>query len=202
MNRARRNGFVGDEGGSATIEYAILFLPLIALVLITFQIALAYHFSLTAQQAVEIGARVAAVNDPVARNMPATNALDPASGFSLGDSCARGACVAPEGGPWTCSGANLGGACDAGAFAKIFGEVGRIAYLLEPEDLSITYYYARLGLAGGPFAPIVEVKIGEKPFFLQFFFNIAFGSGEDASRWLTLPSVAASAVAEDLSSTD
>lgn len=202
MRRARGKGFAGDEGGSASIEYMILFLPLIALVMIAFQIALAYHFSLTAQKAVELGARVAAVRDPVARNMPAVNALDPASGLRDGDSCARGACVTPEGGPWTCSGESLGGVCDEAAFARIFDEVARIAYLPKPEDLSITYYYARLGLAGGPFAPIVEVKIRERPFFLQFFFNIAFGSGEDASSWLMLPSVAASAVAEDLSSTD
>lgn len=198
--RARR--FLSDERAAASIEYVILLLPLIALVFTSFQIALAYHFALTAQKAVELGARIAAVRDAAHRGMPSTNALDAASGMVNGDPCGLGACVDP-GGPWTCSGADVGGVdCDAAAFNEIFAEVGRIAYLLEPADLTVRYSYGRLGFAGGPFTPIVEVIIEERPFFLQFFFNLAFGSGEDASRELRLPAVAASAIAEDLRSTN
>lgn len=197
---ARLPSFRRDESGAATIEYVILLLPLIALVFTSFQIALAYHFALTAQKAVELGARIAAVRDPVHTGMPLENAAAP--GARVGDSCALGGCAAP-GGPWRCSGSDLGSAdCDAAAFSAIFDEVGRIAYLLSPEDLTVTYSYAALGFAGGPFTPIVEVTIEERPFFLQFFFNLAFGSGEDSSGRLTLPAVAASAIAEDLSSTN
>ncbi len=200
MKMTRKAPFGRDDSGAATIEYVVLLLPLIALVFTSFQIALAYHFALTAQKAVELGARIAAVRDPVHIAMPTRNEIAP--GARAGDPCALGGCVAP-GGPWRCSGNEVsGGDCSAAAFATIFGEVGRIAYLLSPEDLTVTYSYAGLGFAGGPFTPIVEVSIEERPFFLQFFFNLAFGSGEDASGALNLPAVAASAIAEDLSSTN
>ncbi len=194
--------FLSDERAAASIEYVILLLPLIALVFTSFQIALAYHFALTAQKAVQLGARIAAVRDPVSVAMPRENTLDTSSGFEIGDPCGLGACVDP-GGPWTCTGAEAGsGQCDAAAFAEIYSEVGRVAYLLQPGDLTVRYSYGRLGFAGGPFTPIVEVIIEERPFFLQFFFNLAFGSGEDSSNELRLPAVAASAIAEDLSSTN
>ncbi|MFV0472710.1 MAG: TadE/TadG family type IV pilus assembly protein [Pikeienuella sp.] len=194
---ARR--FLGDEAGAATIDYVLLLLPLLALVFFSFQIALAYHFALTAQKAVELGARVAAVRDPVHAALPRTNRIAP--GRALGDACALGGCLAPEGGPWICVGDDLKeGDCDAAAYGRIFDEVARVAYLLDPGDLSVTYSYAELGFAGGPFTPIVEVSIRERPFLLQFFFNLAFTSGENESSELNLPAVAAAAVAEDMSS--
>jgi len=194
--------FASDRSGSATIEYVVLFLPLIALVFVSFQIALAYHFALTAQKAVELGARIAAVRDPVHTGMVRTNAINTANGASFGDSCAVGGCAVPTGGPWSCSGDDVGnGDCDAAAYAEIYDEVARIAYLLEPSDLSVTYSYAGLGFAGGPFVPLVQVSIVERPFFLQFFFNLAVG-GTSAPDELRLPAAAASAIAEDLSSSN
>lgn len=195
--------FLADRSAAASIEYVVLFLPLMAMVFISFQIALAYHFSLTAQKAVELGARIAAVRDPVHTGMVQTNAINVAVGASFGDSCATGNCVVPTGGPWTCSGEDAGsGPCDAAAYNEIFNEVARIAYLLDPADLSVTYSYAGLGFAGGPFVPIVEVAIVERPFFLQFFFNLASGRPQGGTEELQLPAVAASAIAEDLSSTN
>lgn len=199
----RLRGFAQDVRAAVTIEYVVLLLPLLMLVFVSFQIALAYHFSLTAQKAVELGARIAAVRDPVSLLLPRVNTFDGGSGASLGDPCAEtGACVDP-GGPWVCTGADLGGgACSAAAFQDVFAEVDRIAYLLDPEDLSVSYYYGRLGYAGGPFVPIVQVSIQERPFFLQFFFNLGFGLGGDPDGRLDLPAVAASAIAEDLSTSN
>lgn len=195
--------FLRRDDGSAAIEYVTLLLPLIALVFTSLQIALAYHFSLTAQKAVELGARIAAVRDAVHTGLPSTNELDTGSGFGVGDECGFGACVDP-GGPWTCSGATVATDpnCDLASFNEIRNEVARLAYLLDDEDISITYSYGLLGFADGPFVPIVEVAIEERPFFLQFFFNLAFGGGDDESFEVTLPSVAATAIAEDLSSTN
>lgn len=199
--RRRFIALLRDESGSAsTIEYVVLLLPLLALVFTSFQIALAYHFSLTAQKAVELGARIAAVRDPVHTALPATNGLNPNGLFEIGDACAAGACE-DMGGPFTCSGEDIGtGVCDATAWAAIAQEVASLAYLLDPNDLSITYYYGALGFADGPFTPIVEVKIRERPFFLQFFFNLGIGQGGDDAQEVGLPAVAATAIAEDLSS--
>ncbi|MGB0505171.1 MAG: TadE/TadG family type IV pilus assembly protein [Pikeienuella sp.] len=194
--------FLRDPNGAVTIEYVVLLLPLLALVFTSFQIALAYHFSLTAQKAVELGARIAAVRDPVFTALPEANTLVSSGEFLEGDSCASGACN-DMGGPYSCSGAELGtGSCDAVAFAAISDEVSRLAYLLDQDDLTITYYYGALGFAGGPFTPIVEVRIEERPFFLQFMFNLGFGQGGSEAQEVSLPSVAATAIAEDLSSTN
>ena len=195
--------FLRKEDGSAAIEYVALLLPLIALVFTSLQIALAYHFSLTAQKAVEQGARIAAVRDAVHEGLPSTNELDTGSGLSAGSACGFGACVDP-GGPWTCSGETVATdpSCNVAKFNAIRDEVARLAYLLDDDDLSITYSYGLLGFADGPFVPIVEVAIVERPFFLQFFFNLAFGGDDDESFQVTLPSVAATAIAEDLSSTN
>ena len=202
MKRTLHTFFRKDDG-SAAIEYVTLLLPLIALVFTSLQIALAYHFSLTAQKAVELGARIAAVRDAVHTGLPTTNELNESSGLGVGDECGFGACVDP-GGPWTCSGETVATDpnCDLARFNEIRNEVARLAYLLDDEDISITYSYGLLGFADGPFVPIVEVAIEERPFFLQFFFNLAFSGGEDESFEVTLPSVAATAIAEDLSSTN
>lgn len=196
------SAFLRKDDGSAAIEYVALLLPLIALVFTSLQIALAYHFALTAQKAVELGARIAAVRDAVHVGLPSTNELVTGSTFTAGMACGFGACVDP-GGPWTCSGATIASDanCDVAKFNEIRDEVARLAYLLDDDDLSITYSYGLLGFADGPLVPIVEVAIVERPFFLQFFFNLAFG-GDDDSFEVTLPSVAATAIAEDLSSTN
>ena len=194
--------FFRNDDGSAAIEYVALLLPLIALVFTSLQIALAYHFALTAQKAVELGARIAAVRDAVHEGLPATNQLDQSSGLSAGAPCGFGACL-DAGGPWTCSGATVttDPNCDTQKFNEIRDEVARLAYLLDDDDLSITYSYGLLGFADGPLVPIVEVAIVERPFFLQFFFNLAFGVDDDDVE-VTLPAVAATAIAEDLSSTN
>lgn len=187
-----------ENGSAATLEYVVLLLPLLALVFTSFQIALAYHFSLTAQKAVELGARIAAVRDPVFTALPDVNTLNNNGEFEIGDACAAGACE-DMGGPFTCTGEDVGSElCDATAWAAIAQEVANLAYLLDPDDLSITYFYGALGFAGGPFTPIIEVRIRERPFFLQFFFNI--GIGESDGNEVGLPSVAATAIAEDMSS--
>jgi hypothetical protein len=200
--RPKFSDFFDDQNGAVTIEYVVLLLPLLALVFTSFQIALAYHFSLTAQKAVELGARIAAVRDPVYTALPSENTLVSSGEFQVGDSCASGACD-HMGGPYSCSGSELGtGDCDSDAFAAISNEVSRLAYLLDTDDLTITYYYGALGFAGGPFTPIVEVKIEERPFFLQFMFNLGFGQGGSEAQEVSLPAVAATSIAEDLSSTN
>ena len=202
--------FLKDKDASATLEYVILFLPLIALVFTSFQIAMAYHFALTAQKAVENGARLAAVRDPVfgPNLLPDRNAR--ASFATTGAECASringvSPCVPPAGSPWVCRFEDLDGAnCDRDAFEEIFNEVSRLAYLLEPENMMITYRYAELGMANGPFIPLIEVTILERPFFLQFGFSLTFengGNGPDAEVQV-LPAATATAIGEDLSSTN
>lgn len=204
--------FLREKRAAATLEYVVLFLPLIALVFTSFQISLAYHFALTAQKAVENGARVAAVRDPAVRRSEFPTENGRAPNVRSGAPCSLpGNCVVPTPSSWTCFGADLDDAiCDPVAFDAIFQEVASLAYLLNPEDVAITYRYAGLGFAGGEFIPIVEVTILEKPFFLQFLFEAsAFGGAEDEEDGdgprlgvSVLPAVTATAIAEDMSSSN
>ena len=201
MTMVRRiRSFLADRSGAATVEYVVLFLPLVALVFTSFQISLAYHFALTSQKAVENGARFAAVRDPAVVGMPEEYGI----GTVGGDACSNpGACTLADPGPWVCEGADLNsGSCDIAAFDAIYQEIASLAYLLQPEDVVIRYRNAGLGYAGGPFVPIIEVSILEKPFFLQFFFEAtAFGGSAEAARpgAESLPAVTATAIAEDMS---
>ena len=195
--------FLTAKDGAATLEYVILFLPLVAMVFTCFQIALAYHFALTSQKAVENGARIAAVRSPVANDLPTINVAQ--SGAETGDRCALpGSCVDP-GGPWVCTFADLDASCDREAFDDVFQEVAALAYLLSPEDLEVTYRYADLGFANGPFVPIVEVTIVERPFFLQIGFSLYYGpdaTDDNVADVKRLPAATATAIAEDMSSTN
>ena len=148
-----------------------------------------------------MGARIAVVHDPVYTALPQINEPVDDAAASEGRPCASGGCFAPQVGSWTCTGADLGSSeCDEAAFGAIYNEVASSAYLPDPAKLSVTYSYVRLGYAGGPFTPLVEVRIEQRPFFLQFMFSLAFGGGGDSPDEVTLPSVAASAIAEDMSS--
>ena len=196
--------FLKDRKASASVEYVVLFLPLIALVFTSFQIALAFHFALTAQKAVENGARIAAVRDPVYHRDYLPHKNEPAPGAVTGDACAiNNKCLTPAGGPWICTHADLSEPeCDADAFKEVFDEVASVAYLLNPDNLIVSYAYYELGFANGPFVPLVTVTIAERPFVLQFFFNLAYGQDQEAGSQEAglLPAVQATAIAEDLSS--
>lgn len=193
--------FWRERRAAATVEFVVLFLPMIALVFTCFQVALAYHFSLTAQKAVEVGARIAAVRDPVRRFLPQTNVTSDTG--TKGEPCALGHCVEVTT-VFRCEGADLSPAlCDVSAFNAIFQEVAAFAYLLSPEDMNISYRYAGLGKAGGPFIPIIEVEIVERPFTFQFGFDLGAGNRQGASQTQevrTQVGISAIAVAEDLSS--
>ncbi|WP_316016051.1 TadE/TadG family type IV pilus assembly protein [Roseobacter sp. HKCCA0434] len=57
--------FLRDEQGAATVEYVIIFVPLIMLIFLIFQVAIAYHWALSAQKGLELAARTAAISAPV-----------------------------------------------------------------------------------------------------------------------------------------
>ncbi|MEM9011869.1 MAG: TadE family protein [Pseudomonadota bacterium] len=192
----RRRSFGADERGAATLEFVIVFGPLIILFFFIIEMAFAYHWAIAAQKGVENGVRVAVVQAPVHSDL-----LDPGGGPArvrrvetavLGDeggSCAAGNCVtiADE----TCQGGTLAVAeCSTTDFQKIFQAVSRLAYGIAPEDVSITYRDVNLGYAGEPYVPLVTVRIEPRAFALDL--NL-FG-GET-----TLPGYEASLVAEDLS---
>jgi hypothetical protein len=152
--------FARDEQGAVVVDQLpVLFLTLI-LVLLIFEIGIAYFLNLGTAKAAQLGARVAVTLPALHPDVPELNA--PASNdVENGAWCAQpdgsDACEDP-GGPWICDGASLG-VCDSINFARIVADMRRSYPRLEPEDVVVSYAYRRLGIVGGDFVPEVEVTV-------------------------------------------
>lgn len=152
--------FARDERGAVVVDQLpVLFLTMI-IVLLIFEIGLAYFLNLGTAKAAQLGARVAVTLPAAHPDVPTLNA--PRSGdVEAGAWCVQpdgsDACVDP-GGPWVCDGASLGG-CDALVFERIVADMRRSYPRLAPEDVVVTYSYRRLGIVGGDFVPEVRVTV-------------------------------------------
>ncbi len=184
--------FLKDEGGHATTDFVVVFLPVMLFVLTICELAIAFHFTASAQKSAQLGARLAAAQAPVHRDVWPTNRLDPANG-APGDACYQptgDACVDP-GVSWVCDGAALDARCDAQAFVDLVSEVRRLYPAVVPSDVRISYVYRRLGVAGGPFVPEVAVSIRERAMPVEFLSLLGL---------LRLRETTASVIGEDMAS--
>ena len=200
--------FGRDDRGAATIDYIPAFFAVIVVVLLIFEIGIAYFLNIRSHKAAQLGARVAATLPAVHNGVPSTNVRSNALG-RMGEPCfnpiGTSRCVNP-GGPWVCSGHSLGGNCDAVVFGKIVDDMRRTFPDLTDSAVTISYIYRELGEAGGPFIP--EVNVAIEPHEYQFvIFQLGRrdalnneDGGELTSDGRTRYSgVSASAFAEDLS---
>lgn len=168
--------FRSDERGAASLEFVIIFLPLMLLIFLIVQVAIAFHWSLSAQKGLEVGARIAAVNVPVPAPLVLTTAQgtsainrSAANGFNTGDFCFEGGCAAVP--TITCSGSDFTPApdgtlpatdCNFQRFKEIYDAVDTFAYQLELTDLTVTYEDVGLGRVGRPYVPLITVSISEQ----------------------------------------
>lgn len=181
--------FAADDRGGPTVEYVAIFIFLFAVVMFAFQVAVNYHQILSVEKAAQMGARIAAVRDPVNNNVPARNLAT--SNDVVGQSCSTGACGDP-GGPWVCAGLGFDDTvCNTTAFGMIVNEMTRWGVAIDEDDIVVSYSYGGLGYAGGPFVPLIEVTVVSRPFAL----NPLPGPA------LTRPTIIAGAIGEDMSST-
>jgi hypothetical protein len=173
--------FVRDERGAVVVDQLpVMFLTLI-LVLLIFEIGLAYFLNLGTAKAAQLGARVAVTLPALHPEVPQLNA--PSSGeVENGVWCYQpdgsDACRDP-GGPWVCDGASLG-ACDPAGFARIVADMRRSYPRLERDDVVVTYAYRRLGIVGGDFVPEVTVTVRAQSYaFLTLMLSAAMGALSD-----------------------
>lgn len=166
-----------DESGIASIEFPIIFFFMFTLVMFAFQVSFAMFEMMSAEKAAQTAARIASVRAPVHFGVPTEN--DEVSDATLGLPCnGSGAnCVTPTGGPWVCDGGDWDNlSCDADRFEVIFNDMLRQGINVSASDLTVSYSYAALGFAGGPFVPLIRVTVASKPFLLSF------GMGEVLTR--------------------
>ena len=152
--------FARDERGAVVVDQLpVLFLTML-IVLLIFEIGLAYFLNLGTAKAAQLGARVAVTLPAAHPEVPRHNA--PRTGdVENGAWCVQpdgsDACVDP-GGPWICDGASLG-PCNPLVFGRIVADMRRSYPRLVPEDVVVTYAYRRLGIVGGDFVPEVRVEV-------------------------------------------
>ena len=191
--------FLADERGAVVVDQLPVLFLLIIIVLMIFEIGLAYFMNLGTAKAAQLGARVAVTLPPAHPDVPGINL--PVQGRARsGDTCFQpsgaDACADP-GGPWACDGTALG-TCDVATFARITAEMRRTYPRLADEDVVVTYTYRRLGTVEGPFVPEVNVAVRSQTFpFLTLILS-------DMTGWLaekdptTYAGVSASAFGEHM----
>lgn len=198
MARSLRR-FVHDERGAVVVDHLpVMFLTLI-LVLLIFEIGLAYFLNLGTAKAAQLGARVAVTLPALHPEVPQLNAPAPGdveNGVWCYQPDGSDACQDP-GGPWVCDGASLG-ACDSADFQRIVADMRRSYPRLEQRDVVVTYAYRRLGIVAGDFVPEVTVTVRAQSYaFLTLMLSDALGAFSDKGP-ITFAGASSSAFGEQM----
>ena len=197
--------FGRDEEGASMIEYAIV-LPLFLMMLMGIIDFGRYgsDFVLT-KKAMERGARVIAVRNPVCANVPQTHNRDLTtvtnSPPAFGTSCSvAGICENP--GTISCS----LNATDGGAGQEIWARISAVMpSTVVASDVTVTYAYnTNLGFLGGPYVPEITVELTDAQFeFVTPLGGLAtLASGivnpDVADGFVPFPSISVTMPGEDL----
>jgi Flp pilus assembly protein TadG len=198
-----------DDLGAAMVEMAIVIPLLLTLTLGFVDFGYAFYQWNAADKAVQVGARLASISNPIATGLANAVATLP-SGDSPGDAVAAGTydyiCTASSAGTVSCQNCT-GGKCTAAtasqsAFDMIFGgdgsRPGMQNFLPTLQKSELRVEYAATGLdywtrPGGP-VPTITVSIVNHPF--QFFFLGGLLGFAD----ITMPDMHSTVTGEDLSS--
>lgn len=205
-----------DREGSSFLEFTVVFPLLILTAFCTVDFALIMFGWAQANKAVQTGARVAVVANPVAEglNNLVYNVAD------MGDDCAIPAtgvdagvcqqietvCTASSGGGGSCTG---GYTFDNAAFDPIFSEMRSLASTLDfqRENVQISYRTTGLGFVGRPGGLPMEVTVELRCMTHQMFFLGAFAgwafeydSCPDGTAGAPIPSFATTLTTEALGS--
>src|SRR5215831_4103708 len=203
-----------DEGGAVLVEVTVMMTIMFVFLLGAIEFLFAFYQWNAAAKAVQIGARIAAVSDPVAvglnglsRSVVSVN-LPPGAGMPAFEVTCKGAtsnctCVG------LCTG--LGDYNPQAMNTIVFGRGSRscsdatnfynagmcdIFSRITPANVVITYTQTGLGYAGRPGGPVPTITIAIRDLPFQFFF---LGGLLGFDR-IKMPELATSITAEDMSS--
>ena len=228
MTRMNTDKFLRDERAGVTLEFVALMPAFLLLFFFILEIAIAILWVGTAEKAVQLGARLAVVSHYAASanydGAPITETTRYAlagGGFTYGDNCIEGACVAFP--TLVCTGGS-GGDCRAGAcfghpdsrtcFEVIADRIRDPDYpnpayrglmsSIQNENITITYSYVGLGYAGGPLVPRVTVTVTGVPYpsivttIVSNLFGLVLGASAPPGL-TTLPPITVTLTGEDQS---
>jgi Flp pilus assembly protein TadG len=207
--------FGNDDSGATLVEFSLIVLMLLVVVLGFVDFGNALYQWNEASKAVQVGARLAAVSDPVASDITTiVNGLN--DGITPGDVSKPYAFV--------CDGATLAcpcltSGCDAAVFSQdnldrlVFGNDGNcgppyggavvhqgmcdIFPRIQPANVVVEYSYSGLGYAFRPGGPIPTVQVRLQNLTFDFFFlGDLLGFGQ-----LQIPAMTGTVTGEDLCTT-
>jgi len=204
-----------DERGAVLVEVSVVMTIMLVFLLGSIEFLFVFYQRNAAAKAVQIGARLAAVSDPVAYGLNGLSAavLGPriAPGSAMPDfvvtcdgsasrcTCSSGSCPADLG--YNAAAMSMivfGRGSSSCGDAKSFYDAGMcdIFGRITPANVIITYAQSGLGFAGRPGGPVPTITVSVKDLRLQFFFLRGLAGLDD----LQIPPSTTSMTAEDLSS--
>jgi Flp pilus assembly protein TadG len=207
--------FRREDDGATLVEFSIVMMMLFTVVLGFVDFGYALYQWNAASKAVQVGARLAAVSNPVASDLETFTGHDEGTttpgGASLTYECvcdgADGVCG--NGDTYTCPGDAV--YSETAMDRIVFGSDGvcgapvsadnprrgmcDIYWRIAPENVSVDYVYSGLGFATRPEGPVPTIRVSLENLQFQFFFlGDLLGFGD-----MTLPSMASTITGEDLS---
>jgi uncharacterized protein (UPF0333 family) len=203
-----------DERGAVLVEVTVVMTIMLVFLLGSIEFLLVFYQRNAAAKAVQIGARLAAVSDPVASGLNglSTMVLGPRvpEGSAMPDfvvTCDGGTSrcmcsgICPAELSYNAAAMNMlvfGRGSSSCGDAKSFYDTGMcdIFARITPANVVITYAQSGLGFAGRPGGPVPTITISLKDLRLQFFFLRGLAGFDD----LQMPPLTTSMTAEDLSS--
>ncbi len=158
MWRAFRIDFLADKSGAVIVEFALLSFTLILMTVAIIDLSMLYWQEHRIEKAMALGARIAVVSDPVAKEIVDFDCKTAAIGFGV--ACSDpGAGTMPttvcNGVTQTCTG---GFSYSSSAMDTILLRMQEIYPLIQRENLTIKYEDTNLGFAGRP-TPVPSVTI-------------------------------------------
>jgi Flp pilus assembly pilin Flp len=208
--------FIRDPNGAVLVEVTVVMTIMFVFILGSIDFLLALYQWNAAAKAVQIGARIAAVSDPVAAGLNDLNLAvvtasippgSPMPNFKITCDGGTASCMCNTVG--ACPG--IGGYDEAAMNALVFGrgrsscgdatsvyDTGMCGVFprIRPSNVVIVYTQTGLGYAGRPGGPVPTITISIQNLPFQFFFL----GGLPGFKSISIPALTTSITAEDLSS--
>ena len=198
-----------DTDGAAFLEFTVFAMFFFTLLFGIVEFSLAYYQWNAGTKAVQLGARLAAVSNPVSSGLVQSTWTFDDTKYVPGDivDISDGFTIVCSGAKGTCN--DLDTDYDLAAMRRlVFGKGDRTACTSEspagmcnlfsrvtPENVVVTYTYTGLGYAGRPGGPVPTIRVELVDIPMQFiFFDALFGLNQ-----YDIPGLASTVTGEDLS---
>lgn len=196
---AGKKSFLRDESGTAIIEVTVTFLLFITVLFGVVEFSYAFYQWNAATKAMQLGARYAAVSDPVLTQLPSINGLA-SKGVNAGDPYVANAYLV------VCTGSNRTCTCTGpecpgtktysqGAMDNIVASMDRVFPRIAAQNVTITYAFTSLGYAGRPGGPVPTITVQ----LTGLNFNFILLSAILGRNSIPMPDFATTVTGEDLS---